>query len=78
VIEYGLDLATADPGRIVRVHRSIVDRAIYSTLRTYSNDNLVVQPAARNWLRSLVRGDRYTFTLNPKAVFSDGTPVTAG
>jgi peptide/nickel transport system substrate-binding protein len=77
VIDTAFDLATADPGRMFEFTGQIVDRAIYSTLLTYSNDNLVVQPQLATGYGLSSGGDRYTFTLNPKAVFSDGTPVTA-
>jgi peptide/nickel transport system substrate-binding protein len=76
VIDTAFDLATADPGRMFEFTGQIVDRAIYSTLLTYSNDNLVVQPQLATGYGLSSGGDRYTFTLNPKAVFSDGTPVT--
>jgi len=37
VIGTAFDLATADPGRMFEFTGQIVDRAIYSTLLTYSN-----------------------------------------
>jgi peptide/nickel transport system substrate-binding protein len=77
VIDTAFDLATADPGRMFEFTGQIVDRAIYSTLLTYSNDNLVLQPQLASSYTVSANGDRYTFTLNPKAVFSDGNPVTA-
>jgi len=77
VIDTAFDLATADPGRMFEFTGQIVDRAIYSTLLTYSNDNLVLQPQLATGYSLSAGGDRYTFTLNPKAVFSDSTPVTA-
>jgi peptide/nickel transport system substrate-binding protein len=77
VIDTAFDLATADPGRMFEFTGQIVDRALYSTLLTYSDDNLVLQPQLASSYSVSDGGDRYTFTLNPKAVFSDGKPVTA-
>ena len=72
VIDTAFDLATADPGRMFEFTGQIVDRALYSTLLTYSDDNLVLQPQLASSYSVSDGGDRYTFTLNPKAVFSDG------
>jgi peptide/nickel transport system substrate-binding protein len=77
VIDTAFDLATADPGRMFEFTGQIVDRALYSTLLTYTKDNLVLQPQLASGYNVSANGDRYTFTLNPKAVFSDGNQVTA-
>jgi peptide/nickel transport system substrate-binding protein len=44
VIDTAFDLATADPGHMFEFTGQVVDRALYSTLLTYSDDNLVLQP----------------------------------
>src|ERR1700733_8013075 len=69
VIDTAFDLATADPGRMFEFTGQIVDRALYSTLLTYTHDNLVLQPQLASSYTVSANGDRYTFTLNPKAVF---------
>jgi peptide/nickel transport system substrate-binding protein len=77
VIDTAFDLATADPGRMFEFTGQIIDRAVYSTLLTYTDNNLKLVPdLASKWSVS-PNGDSYTFTLNPKAVFSDGTPVSS-
>ena len=77
VIDTAFDLATADPGRMFEFTGQIVDRALYSTLLTYTDDNLVLRPQLATGYALSDNGDRYTFTLNPTAVFADGKPVTA-
>ncbi len=77
VVDTAFDLATADPGRMFEFTGQIIDHATYSTLLTYTKDNLVLQPELATGFSVSGGGDRYTFTLNPKAVFSDGQPVTA-
>jgi len=77
VIDTAFDLATADPGRMFEFTGQIVDRALYSTLLTYTDDNLVLQPQLASSYTVSANGDSYTFTLNPKAVFSDDNAVTA-
>jgi peptide/nickel transport system substrate-binding protein len=77
VIDTAFDLATADPGRMFEFTGQIIDRAVYSTLLSYTDNNLKLVPdLASSWAVS-PNGDKYTFTLNPKAVFADGTQVTS-
>jgi peptide/nickel transport system substrate-binding protein len=77
VIETAFNLATADPGRMFEFTGQIIDRAAYSTLLTYTDSNLTLKPDLASKYTVSPNGDSYTFTLDPKAVFSDGNPVTA-
>jgi peptide/nickel transport system substrate-binding protein len=77
VIDTAFFLATADPGHMFEFTGQVIDRAVYSTLLTYSNNKLTLKPDLATKYAVSANGDTYTFTLNPKAVFADGKPVTA-
>ena len=78
VIDNVFSLVTADPGRNFEPTGNIVARALYDSLVTYKGADLKtpVPDIASSWDTS---SDKltYTFHLNPKATFSDGTPVTS-
>lgn len=78
VIDNVFSLVTADPGRNFEPTGNIVARALYDSLVTYKGADLKtpVPDIASSWETS---SDKltYTFHLNTKAAFSDGTPVTS-
>ncbi|MHC9043750.1 ABC transporter substrate-binding protein [Microbacterium saperdae] len=78
VIDTTFSLKTADPSHNYEPTGQMVTRALYSSLVTYAGGD-VSQPVgdlAESWTVS-PDGLTYTFALNQKAVFSDGTDVTA-
>jgi len=78
VIDNSFVLKTADPGRMFEPTGELVDYAAYDTLLTFKGAN-VTQPVPdlATSYTSANGGRTFTFMLNPKARFSDGTPVTA-
>ncbi len=77
VIDTAFFLATADPDHMFEFTGQVIDRATYSTLLTYANSNLKLQPQLASSYSVSDHGDKYTFHLNPKAHFSDGNAVTS-
>ena len=78
VVDAVFSLKSADPAHNYEPTGQIVARALYSTLVTFAGDDLtkVVPDLATSWTTS-DDGKTYTFTLNPAAKFTDGTPVTS-
>jgi peptide/nickel transport system substrate-binding protein len=77
VIDTTFDLATADPDHMFDSTGQIIDHSVYSTLLTYRNNNLKLQPQLARRYTVSKNGDKYTFYLNPKAAFADDAPVTS-
>lgn len=78
VIARAMDLSTLDPDRGYCDTCQILYSAMYDTLVTVGIDDptAVVPRLATSWTASDDM-TRYTFTLDPDAVFSDGSPVEA-
>ncbi|MCU1489576.1 MAG: extracellular solute-binding protein [Acidimicrobiaceae bacterium] len=78
VIDNSFQLVTADPGHMFEPSGELVDNGLYDTLVTFQGSDLktVVPDLATSWT-SLENSKKYIFHLNPKARFSDGTPVTS-
>ncbi|MCU0511252.1 MAG: ABC transporter substrate-binding protein [Anaerolineae bacterium] len=78
VIGHAESTDSLDPARGYTGTTAIVHRAIYETLVTFPDaDASAIEPRlATSWTIS-EDGLVYTFTLNPAAVFSDGSPVEA-
>lgn len=78
VIDNSFSLVTADPGHMFENTGELVDNAMYDTLVTFDGNNFkkVVPLLATSW-QVLDGGRKYVFHLDPKAKFSDGTPVTS-
>lgn len=78
IIATTFSLKTADPSHNYEPTGQMVTRALYSSLVTYAGGDVSepVGDLAESWTVS-PDGLVYTFTLNPDAVFSDGTKVTA-
>ena len=77
VIARNMDLIDTDPSTAICDTCQIVFAATYQTLVTLANDNHTLVPeVATSWSAN---SDHtvWTFKLNPKAKFSDGTPVTS-
>jgi len=78
VVDTTFNLKTLDPGREFETTGNLIDRALYSTLLTFTGSDVKkpVPDVAESYTAS-ADGKTYTFKLNSKAVFSDGTPVTS-
>lgn len=78
VVDTTFNLKTLDPGREFETTGNLIDRALYSTLLTFNGGDVKkpVPDLAESYTAS-PDGKTYTFKLNSKAVFSDGTPVTS-
>jgi peptide/nickel transport system substrate-binding protein len=78
VIDNAFVLKTADPGHTFEPTGELIENGLYDTLLTFNGGNLTdpVPDLATSYTVS-PDGKTYTFKLNPKAVFSDGTPVTS-
>lgn len=78
VIDNSFVLTTADPGHMFEPTGELVDYALYDTLVSFKGGNFkhVVPELASSW-QVLDGARKFVFKLNPKAKFSDGTPVTA-
>jgi peptide/nickel transport system substrate-binding protein len=78
VIDNAFVLKTADPGHTFEPTGELVENGLYDTLLTFNGADLTkpVPDLARSYTVS-PDGRTYTFTLDPKAKFSDGTPVTS-
>jgi peptide/nickel transport system substrate-binding protein len=78
VIDTVFDQTTADPGHVFDSTGQIIDHAVYSTLLTYTNNNDVkLRPQLATHYTVSDHGARYTFDLNSKATFADGSSVTS-
>jgi peptide/nickel transport system substrate-binding protein len=77
VIARDMDLNSLDPSRAFCDTCQIYMNAVYETLVTIAPDNHTLAPVlAQSW-ESNADQTQYTFHLDPKAVFSDGSPVEA-
>ena len=78
IIDNSFVLVTADPGHVYEQTGNLIDNATYDTLLTYANGGFQnVVPELATSYQTLNGGRKYVFHLNPKAKFSDGTPVTS-
>lgn len=78
VIDTVFALKSADPARNYEPTGNILARAMYDTLITFKGADLKTpQPSLASKWETSADKKTYTFTLDPKAVFSDGSPVTA-
>ena len=78
IIDNSFVLVTADPGHVYEQTGNLIDNATYDTLLTYANGGFQsVVPELASSYQTLNGGRKYVFHLNPKAKFSDGTPVTS-
>ena len=77
VIARDMDLNSLDPSRAYCDTCQIYMNAVYETLLTIAPDNHTLTPVlAQSW-ESNADQTQFTFHLDPKAVFSDGSPVEA-
>jgi peptide/nickel transport system substrate-binding protein len=77
VIARNMDLIDTDPSTAICDTCQIVFAATYQTLVTLANDNHTLIPEVATSWSANANHTVWTFNLNPKAKFSDGTPVTA-
>ncbi len=77
VIARNMDLIDTDPSTAICDTCQIVFAATYQTLVTLANDNHTLIPEVATSWQANANHTVWTFNLNPKARFSDGTPVTA-
>lgn len=78
IIDNSFVLVTADPGHVYEQTGNLIDNATYDTLLTYAKGGFkTVVPELAESFQTLDGGRKYVFHLNPKAKFSDGTPVTS-
>ncbi len=78
VIDNSFVLVTADPGHMFEPTGELVVNALYDTLVTFYGGNFKkVVPDLATSYQVLNGARKYVFHLNPKAKFSDGTPVTS-
>jgi peptide/nickel transport system substrate-binding protein len=76
VVARAMDINSLDPGRAYCDTCQIYLSAVYDTLLTLGADNKTIVPSlAQTWEVS-PDVTQFTFHLNPKAKFSDGSPVT--
>ncbi len=78
VVAIAEDTASLDPARSFETLPSIIHKATYDTLVTFPPDSVesVIPNLAKEWTIS-EDGMTYTFTLDERAKFADGSPVTA-
>ena len=78
VVETAFSLKTLDPARMFETTGGLIEHALYDTLLTYKGaDTTKVIPDIASSFTASADAKTYTFTLDPKATFADGTPVTA-
>jgi peptide/nickel transport system substrate-binding protein len=77
VIARNMDLIDTDPSTAICDTCQIVFAATYQTLVTLANDNHTLIPEVATSWHANANHTVWTFALNPKAKFSDGTPVTS-
>jgi peptide/nickel transport system substrate-binding protein len=77
VVETSFVLKTLDPARMFEPTGLLIDHAIYDTLLTYKGSDVTkpVPDLATSFTAS-ADAKTYTFTLNKKATFANGDPVT--
>jgi peptide/nickel transport system substrate-binding protein len=78
VVDTSFILKTVDPGRMFEPTGEMIDHALYQTLLTFAGGDVTkpVPDLATSYTASS-DNKTFTFVLDPKAVFSDGTPVTS-
>lgn len=76
VVDTSFGLQTLDP-TFGQTLTKIVSHARFDTLMTYSGSDLTPVPQIATGFKVSNGGRTYTFALNPKAKFSDGTSVTS-
>ncbi|WHA43905.1 ABC transporter substrate-binding protein [Agrobacterium larrymoorei] len=77
IIARNLAINSLDPARTACDTCNMYMYAVYETLVRLGTDNKTILPAlAEKWTPN-ADNTSFTFNLNPKAVFSDGTPVEA-
>lgn len=78
VVETAFSLKTLDPARMFETTGELIDHALYDTLLTYRGaDTTKLVPDIASSYAASADAKTYTFTLDPKATFADGTKVTA-
>jgi len=77
VRRFDSDVATLNPVLATSRYDRMIDNLVFTPLLYLSGDLKLVPGLADTWEASK-DGKEYTFHLNPKATFSDGTPVLAG
>ncbi len=77
VIARNMDLIDTDPSTAICDTCQIVFAATYQTLVTLANDNHTLIPEVATSWSANANHAVWTFKLNPKARFSNGTPVTS-
>jgi peptide/nickel transport system substrate-binding protein len=77
VVDNSFALDTLDPQRAFNPTSTIVDRAIYDTLFTYRENDLLhpIPLLVRSWTQERAR--TFTFRLRRDVHFADGTPLTS-
>lgn len=76
VIARNMDINSLDPHRTFCDTCQIYDSAVYEGLLSLDKDNKVVPVLAESYASSDDQTE-FTFKINPKAVFSDGSRVEA-
>lgn len=77
VIARNMDVNSLDPGRAWCDTCQIYLTSVYETLVALAPDNQSITPQLATGWESNVDQTEFTFHLNPKAVFSDGSPLEA-
>lgn len=77
VIARDMDLNSLDPSRAYCDTCQIYLSAVYETLVTVGDDNATIEARLADSWEANDDATQYTFTLNPDATFSDGSPVEA-
>ena len=77
VIARNMDLIDTDPSTAICDTCQIVFASTYQTLVTLANDNHTLVPEVATSWSANANHTVWTFKLNPKAKFSDGSPVTS-
>ena len=77
VIARGMDVNSLDPSRAYCDTCQIFMTAVYETLIGLDSDNTTLVPRLATKWESNAAQTEFTFTLDPKAKFADGTAVTS-
>ncbi|MGA1279631.1 MAG: hypothetical protein ACO3YA_04925 [Candidatus Nanopelagicaceae bacterium] len=73
-VETVFQLTSTDPGRSFEQTGNMINRALYETLLTYKGgDASTPVPGVASKWKVNANATQFTFTLNPKARFSDGS-----
>ena len=77
-VETVFQLTSTDPARSFEQTGNMINRALYETLLTYKGGDAAtpVPGVASKWSVN-ANATEFTFTINPKAKFSDGTKITS-